>query len=288
MGQPVRLLLFHPSESGGLEAAQAALAELRRVERHLSRFDDTSDLSELNRMAGRGPMRAGSDLLAVLEAAARLRADTGGAFDVAVEPLMRIWGFREPRAAPPVAAQLREAREAVRAAVIRIGAGRIALPARHTQLDLGGIGVGYALDQAAGILRAHGVRRALLDVSGDFLALGSPPGRPGWPVDIADPRKSGGIVESVLLRDQALATSANTVSVVRLGGRLRGHVMDPARGESAERLLQATVVAGSGIEADALSTAVLVAGRSWPGVERCWTVSHQPWAVSARRLMDDG
>jgi thiamine biosynthesis lipoprotein len=87
-------------------------------------------------------------------------------------------------------------------------------------------------------------------------------------VDIADPRIPGDRVGSVLLRDQALATSANTTSVVRLGGALRGHVMDPSRGVPADRLVQATVVAGTALAADALSTAMLVAGREWPDVTR--------------------
>ena len=281
MGQSVRLLLYHPSESGGLEAAQAALAELRRVESRLSRFDDASDLAELNRLAGRGSLRADTDLLAVLRAAATLKAESEGAFDVAVEPLMQVWGFRDPRCLEPTPGELREARAAVRAAVIRIEGTRITLPAAHTRLDLGGIGVGYALDRAARVLRARGVDRALIDVSGDIRALGAPPGLAGWPVEIADPRVAGGRVGSVLLRDQALATSANTVSVVRLAGRLRGHVMDPALGAPAERVLQATVVARTGVQADALSTAVLVAGTAWPGVERSWMVGRQ-------RLMADG
>jgi FAD:protein FMN transferase len=270
MGQPVRLRLFHESESHGLEAAQAALAELRRVEASLSRFDPASDLSELNRRAGRGPMRAGDDLLAVLRAATRFRAETGGAFDVAVEPLMRAWGFRDPRRTVPGPAELEEARQAVRVAQIRIEGDRVSLAAAHTRLDLGGIGVGYALDRAGEVLRRYGVGRALLDVSGDILALGSPPGSAGWPVDVADPDRPGRRLGSVLLRDQALATSANTVSVVRLGGVLRGHVMDPERGVPADRLLQATVVTRTGMLADALSTAMLVGGRAWPDVDRYW------------------
>jgi thiamine biosynthesis lipoprotein len=289
MGQPVHLLLFHESEAAGLEAAQAAFAELRRVESRLSRFDDASDLSELNRRAGRGPMRGDTDLLAVLRASVRHRAASRGAFDVAVEPLMRVWGFRDPRKRVPGATEIREARQAVRAAVIRVDADRIELPAAHTRLDLGGIGVGYGLDRAGEVLRGRGVSSALLDVSGDILAIGAPPGREGWPVDIANPQVPGRRVASTLLRDQALATSANTVSVVRLGQMLCGHVMDPELGCPADRLLQATVTARTGLEADVLSTAMLVAGRAFPGVEWSWMVgkqradSHQPSALSHER-----
>ena len=70
MGQPVHLQLFAASEAAGYEVAQAALAELRRVEAALSRFDEASDLSELNRCAGRDAIAVGADLAAALGAAA--------------------------------------------------------------------------------------------------------------------------------------------------------------------------------------------------------------------------
>ena len=272
MGQAVHLQLFAVSEAAGYETAQAVLAELRRVERVLSRFDETSDLSELNRRAGRGALAAAPDLMAVLGAALRFEQATGCAFDPAVEPLMRAWGFHAPRATEPTAAELAEARAAVRAARIDLRNGRAALEGSATQLDLGGIGVGYGLDRAGAVLRAHGIRRAFLDVSGDCLALDAPPGEVGWLVDVADPGRPGAIIASTRLRHAALATSSNLVSVVRYGRAIRGHVMDPATGWPAHRCRQVTVVARTGLEADALSTAALVSPKALGLVRRSWVV----------------
>ena len=83
MGQAVHVMVFARSESEGLDACAAGLAELRRVESRLTLFDSSSDLCELNRCAGRRAFRADSDLLRVLEHAERYRCDTGGAFNVA-------------------------------------------------------------------------------------------------------------------------------------------------------------------------------------------------------------
>jgi FAD:protein FMN transferase len=268
MGQPVHLLLFAPSEAHGYEAAQAGLAELRRVEGALSLFDDRSELVALNQRAGRGPVGIGPDLVDVLSAAVKFGRETGGAFDVAVEPLMRAWGFHAARSTAPTEREIAEARAAVLAADIEIRDGRAALPSRSTQLDLGGIGVGYGLDRAAAVLRGAGIRRALLDVSGDCLAIGTPPGEDGWPVEVADPDGQGRVIGRTRLRDAALATSSNLVSVVRYGRAVRGHVMDPESGYPAAKCRQVTVVARSGIEADALSTAMLVSGGPLPGVLR--------------------
>jgi thiamine biosynthesis lipoprotein len=260
MGQPVHVMVFAQSEDAGLAACAQALAELRRVEARLSLFDDASDLCELNRHAGRRSMRVDHDLRDILSAAERFRAQTAGAFDPAVEPLMRTWGFHRPRRTAPTAAEIAEARAAVAAAVVRLAGDVVSLPSAHTQLDLGGIGVGYGIDRSIAVLRTMGIQRAFVDVSGDCYGLGTPPGEPeGWRVDIA------GTSETVRLRDEALATSANSASVIRLGRQVIGHVMDPATGRPAVGRRQMTVVARTATAADALSTGALVAGRAPAG-----------------------
>jgi thiamine biosynthesis lipoprotein len=268
MGQPVHLQLFASSADQGYAAAAVALAELRRVEQRLTLFDDSSDLCELNRQSGRSGVRVGWDLRTVLAGSLRLGRLTAGAFNPAVEPLMRAWGFRELRAAAPTAAELAEARDSVRAARIIVHSDRVSLPSSDTRLDLGGIGVGYGLDRAMTALREAGIRSAFIDVSGDCIALGAPPGETGWLVEIAGPHPGSPPVGSTRLRDAALATSANTMSVVQYGRAIRGHVMNPETGWPADALIQVTVVARTGLEADALSTAMLVSGRPAEGVLR--------------------
>ena len=262
MGQAVHVMVFAESEDHGLEACALALAELRRVEARLSLFDDASDLCELNRRAGRGGMRAGEDLRSVVAAAERFRNQTSDAFNVAVEPLMRIWGFHPPRADVeyPDRVMYEAALEAVATATVRLDgeAGRIELPHRHTQLDFGGIAVGYGIDRAIGVLRGAGVRRAFVDVSGDCYGLGAPPGAPeGWAVRIA------GTAREVRLRDAALATSSDA--------KTPGHIMNPARGAPVESDQKVTVVASTAIAADALSTGALVLGTAPDGVQAIFT-----------------
>jgi len=286
MGQPVHLMTFAPSEGEGLAACAAALAELRRVEARLTLFDDASDLCELNRRAGREAMRVDRDLRAVLALAQRFRRRTGGAFDVAVEPLMRTWGFHRPRADGPSPAEIAEAREAVGSAVIELDGDRARLPNAHTQLDFGGVGVGYGIARALAVLRARGIKRAFLDVSGDCAAIGAPPGEEGWLVEVADPDRPGRVIAATRLRDTALATSANSVAVVRYGALVCGHVMNPATGWPGHALRQASVVSRDPVAADALSTAMLVSGRRPPGALRVYEVTRGPdratdWAGSA-------
>lgn len=268
MGQAVHVIVYAESEDQGLEACAQALAELRRVEDRLSLFDDASDLCELNRRAGRGPMHADADLRAVLRAAVTYRAETAGAFDAAVEPLMRVWGFHRPRRSIPSDVELSEAREAVASASVRLGDDTVSLPNAHTQLDLGGIGVGYGIDRAIDVLRAAGMRRAFVDVSGDCYAVGVPPGEPeGWAVRLA----GGGGAREVRLRNAGLATSSNTQSVAHLGRHVLGHVMDPISGWPMDTDRQVTVVASTAIAADALAKAALLTGRKPAGALAMYT-----------------
>ena len=269
MGQPVHVMVYAESEDQGLEACSNALAELRRVEARLSLFDDASDLCELNRHAGKGAMRADADLRAVVGAAEQFERQTAGLFNVAVEPLMRMWGFHPLREeiVYPDRVVYEEALDAVATATVRLDGERIVLPHRHTQLDFGGIAVGYGIDRAIGALRDAGIRRAFVDVSGDCYGLGAPPGEPqGWIVQIA------GTERELRLRDAALATSSNSKSTVRMGyfGRI-GHIMDPESGHPAEVAQQVTVVADTAIAADALSTGALVRERAPSGVRAIFT-----------------
>jgi len=271
MGQPVHITLFAVTEDAGLEAASRALAELRRIEARLSLFDAASDLVALNERAGRGPVRICPDLEAVLGRSEQLRALTAGAFNPAVEPLMRAWGFRAPRRSRPSTVELAAARREVAATRLELGDGTASLSTRAGRLDLGGIGVGYGLDRAGDILRSAGIRRALVDVSGDLIALGSPPGRSGWDVDIATGTPNQ-LFGTVTIRDAAVATSSNATSVVRYPDIVAGHVMDPASGIPAHALAQVSVVAATATEADAFSTAMLVSGRRPPGVRELVTL----------------
>src|SRR5207247_9170678 len=119
-----------------------------------------------------------------------------------------------------------------------------------------------------GVRRARGVKRAFLDVSGDCAAVGAPPGEEGWVGEVADPDRAGRVIAATRLRDTALATSANSVAVVRYGALVCGHVMNPATGWPGRALRQASVVSRDPVAADALSTAMLVSGRRPPGALR--------------------
>src|SRR5438876_1225885 len=236
MGQPVHVMVLAGSEQEGLDACAAALAELRRVERPLTLFDTASDLCELNRRAGGKGMRVDRDLRAVLEQAAAFKRATEGAFNVAVEPLMRVWGFHRHRSSAPTAAELAEAREAVLAAVVELDGDVARLPSAHTQLDFGAIGVGYGIDRAVELLRARWLRRCSWP-GGHPVECG---GRTGSKVFAGLREASGSGLQWLLAGRQSplfLARSSRSSGPPRAGARCASRLRDaPARPGPACRL----------------------------------------------------
>lgn len=230
MGQIARIWIQGVPEARAHEAINAAFASMRALERTLSRFDASSELSAfLDSPAGR-PVLVSSALAEAVRLAGELSAGTDGAFDPTFAP---------GRPAPGMGR-------------LRLNGNRLTRPSEECRLDFGGSGCGMALDRAALELRRHGARRALLELSGDFLALAAPTGIDGWPLEIADPWTGDPSGLRIDLRHAALAVSSAVEP---------GRIIDPRDGCPASAHAQAAVLAPTALEADAFSTAAVVRDR---------------------------
>jgi FAD:protein FMN transferase len=242
-------------------AGDEALAEVARVEQLLSAYRPDSLLYTLNERAADAPVLVSPPLFAFLQHAQKLSAQTDGAFDLTVGPLLRVWGLGggADGGRIPEAAEIAEAKE-------RVGmTNRVLLDAetRHirferpgVRLDPGAIGKGYALERAADILMEAGIRRALLHGGTSTVrALGG-----DWRVAIQHPTQPDSHAATVILHDNALSVSAVHGKSFRAAVRVFGHVIDPRTGSPVEKTLLAAVVSPSATETDALSTALLVLG----------------------------
>jgi thiamine biosynthesis lipoprotein ApbE/predicted dehydrogenase len=239
-----------PDPSHLRAAAEEALAEVDRLENQLSLFLPTSDLSAINASAAAGDVRVEPRLHALLSRARDLWRLTDGAFDIAMAPLVRAWGFFDG-----ARADTRSAKRVSGMWHVALGDGTIRFAKAGVALDLGGIGKGYALDRAAAILRERGVVDALLHGGAStIVAIGT------WPVGLADPRDPERRVGRVELRDQALSASSGLGKFFVERGRERGHILDPRTGVPARGTDAAWAITRSAADADALSTAFAVMG----------------------------
>jgi thiamine biosynthesis lipoprotein len=243
------------------EALTAAAAELERLEALFSITKPDSDVSRINASDGEA-LAVSADTLAIVETADAVSRATNGAFDITIEPIVRLWGVYGGEWRVPEEREISEALRSVDYTRLRYDAAQMTVQTGPGQrIDLGGIGKGYASDRMAQVLMEQGVDGALITLGGNVHALGPRRDGGGWRIGIRDPLDESGILAVVELRDQAIITAGSYQRYFDAGGKRYHHIMDPATGRPAENgLLSVTVIAESGAYADALATALCVMG----------------------------
>jgi thiamine biosynthesis lipoprotein len=240
-------------------AAGIAFAEIRRIERLLSKYDPESEVSRLNR-AGR--LQVSRETFYLIQKAKDFSQASGGAFDITVGPLVDLWGFSSRNYRLPSAQEIASALKCVGAEkiILRPADNVVEFTVSGVKIDLGGIGKGYALDCAAQKLKAAGVASCLINAGGQVLAVGDNAGAP-WRVAIRSPRGQG-VRAFLALRNGSVSTSGDYQHYFVSHGRRYSHIIDPRSGYPAQSGVTAvTIIAADGMTADALSTAVFVLGK---------------------------
>ena len=235
LGTKVSITAMHGSRDRAERAVGAAFGALDQVEQVMSLYRPQSQLCRLNRERVLDGPEPG--LVAVLRRAQELARRTGGAFDVTVQPL---W---EARARGGTG--LPAARASVDWRRLHVSRRRIRLAGDGMAVTLNGIAQGYAADRALAALRAHGIERGLVD-TGELGGMGRP-----WTVGIQHPRRTDAYIDLARLDGRCMATSGDYAPA-------SPHIFDPRTGRTPDRFSSVTVVARSGLDADALSTALFV------------------------------
>jgi thiamine biosynthesis lipoprotein len=263
MGVDFTIVLYAPDQKAANRAFRAAFDRIEQLNKVMSDYDPESELSRLSDASPTpAPVPLSDDLFHVLWRANSWSEKTGGAFDVTVGPVVRLWRRARRRRQLPSKQRLEEARKAVGYRNLRLNPDKqtAAMLKADMRLDLGGIAKGYAVDEALRTLRGLGIRRALVNGSGDIGAGDPPPGKPGWTVGVA-PLKPGGKPSLLLsIADQAVATSGDAFQYVEIDGRRYSHIVDPHTGLGLSDHSSVTIVAPKCTTADALASSVSVLG----------------------------
>jgi thiamine biosynthesis lipoprotein len=264
MGMQFKLILYSEGERAANQAAEAAFARIHQLNGIMSDYDARSELSRLSDTAGSGrAVRVSQDLWNVLARAQALAEQSDGAFDITVGPYVKLWRRARREKEMPAAERMAEARAAVGYRFLRLeAAARTAELVRPgMRLDLGGIAVGYAIDEALVVLARQGVTQALVDGSGDIVVSNPPPGQMGWRIGVAPlEAKNGPPSRFLILRNCAVTTSGDAWQFVELDSKRYSHIVDPKMGLGLTDSSLVIVVAPDGISADCLTKAVAVLG----------------------------
>jgi thiamine biosynthesis lipoprotein len=261
MGTRFRIILYAPNEGAARKAATDAFARIASLNAIMSDYDPTSELMRLCSKAGGPPLPVSAELFFVLSKAQEVSRQSGGAFDVTVGPVVKLWRLARRKRKLPDPEKLAAARALVGWQNVRLDSDKrtVQLLKPGMQLDLGGIAKGYAADEALTVLKKHGIERGLVAAGGDIAVSGPPPGADGWRIAIAtlpgekDPGR-------LILHHAAVSTSGDAEQFVEIDGKRYSHIVDPRTGIGLVGRMSATVVARRGIDADSLTKVVAVLG----------------------------
>ncbi|HSJ14418.1 MAG TPA: FAD:protein FMN transferase [Longimicrobiales bacterium] len=253
MGTVLRMEIAGADRACAVAAAEAALAEVERLEGVLSSWRADSELGRLNSVPAGTAGAPSAELDSLLGEAHALHVATGGAFDPAVGALIDAWDLRGTGRVP-TAAELA-------AAGARSGLANCFEPVTWVRLwagcwlDSGAFGKGAALRAALRVLAAHGVSEAVLDFGGQVAALG-----PAAIMAVAHPAERARPVHALRVRNASLSTTSQSERFIESGAERYGHVLDPRTGRPVPAWGSVTVLAADALTADALSTALFVMG----------------------------
>ncbi len=259
MGTAIRVELWCDDAARGHAAIDAVMTEMERIDRVMSPHKPDSELSRINRDAAREPVPLSNEMFVLLVQAQRFSQLSQGAFDITYASAGCLYDYREGIA--PDAQALARGRAAIGWRKLELDArtrsARFAQPGMR--IDLGGFAKGHAVDNAAAILRRHGIAHAHVAAGGDSRVIGDRRGRP-WTIGVRDPRHSDGLVALLPLEDTAISTSGDYERFFERDGVRHHHIVDPATGRSPSTVRSVTVLAADGLTCEALSKAVFVLG----------------------------
>jgi thiamine biosynthesis lipoprotein len=254
MGVQVRLVVYAPSEEAALSVCRAAYKRIAELDTIMSDYRIDSELTKLCRRAGGPPVAVSEDLFNVLQIAQDFSRESDGAFDITVGPLVQLWRTARKTGQMPPADKLEAARKLVGWQKIKLDPEKrtVQLLAAGMKLDLGGIGKGYAGDEAMKIFRRFGLPRAFYVAGGDVVVGDAPPGETGWGMDVTN-ELPGDKPLHILIHNCAVSTSGDTEQNVVIDGQRYSHIVDPRTGLGLTHSNLVSIVAKDGRTAEGLS-----------------------------------
>ena len=258
MGSPCDIQLYAGSEAEGRRVAATAIADVQRLEALYSRYRDDSFLSAINRVAASGGcIEVDAETASLLNYAATCYQESGGLFDITSGLLRRVWRFGSDGTVPDPAA--------VQAILARVGWHRLrwtppvlAFPMAGMELDFGGIVKEYAVDRVAALCRDHGVGHGVINLGGDIKIIGPHADGSPWRIGLRHPRCRDGVLDTLLLRQGAVASSGDYERCIVVDGVRYGHVLNPRTGWPVGHLAAVNVVAEFCVVAGSAATIAML------------------------------
>lgn len=259
MDTTVTISVLSSNETYALEAIERAFSKIYYVDDVMNNYDNNSELSMLNENGFVD--NADLELVYVVNRSKYYSQRSSGAFDISIQPILDLWASKYSPGGSyedPTPDEINETLALVNYSAIVIDGNKIIL-GKSMKITLGGIAKGYAVDLAIESLIDDGIISGFVNAGGDGRYIGSKPDGSSWKVGLQNPEKSEDSVTIMNIKDMAVATSGNYERYFNDTARV-SHIADPRTGYTSQKLISATVIASSAMDADAFATAVFILG----------------------------
>lgn len=263
MGNHFEITVVTSEAEPAEQLIDAGFNEIRRIERLLTTFDDASQVNQVNAQAGIRPVQVDTEVLDLITRSLRISAVTDGAFDITYGSLdKRLWNFDQSMTSlpDPVTAQQMVRLINYRNVIVNPEDSTVFLAEKGMRIGFGGIGKGYAAEQAKALLIKSGVTGGIVNASGDLAAWGTDAAGKDWTVGIGNPDNTSAIFSWLPLKDMAIATSGNYEKYVVIDGHKYSHTINPKTGLPVTGIKSVSVLAPNAELADAMTTPVMIMG----------------------------
>lgn len=246
------------------EGIENGIKEVKRIESLISSWDKASQTSTINNNAGIQPVTVDKELYDLIERSLRISSLTNGAFDISFASVGNLWRFDGTMEKPP-------SKAAINISISKINYKNIILNPQDTSVFLkekgmsigfGGIGKGYAAEQAKEVMIALGITSGVVSAAGDLTTWGTREDGKMWDVAIAKPDKSKRIIAWLQANNTSIVTSGNYEKFFMHEGKRYSHIIDPRTGYPTSGIKSATVVCTNAELGDALATTMFVMGQT--------------------------
>ncbi|MGI6777021.1 MAG: FAD:protein FMN transferase [Acetivibrionales bacterium] len=261
MGTPITQRVYGKN---GEKAAEQVIEKIRDIESRMTVNAPGGEINHLNDSAGIDGVRLSEDTLYVLEKAGYYSQLSGGSFDITVGPLIKAWGIVSENSHIPEKQDIQNMLRLVDYRNVSINKANMTakLERKGQNVDLGAIVKGFAGDEAVKIYKENGINSAFINLGGNVVVVGNKPDGSHWRIGVQNPRAvNGKYIGIIEVSDKAVVTSGDYERYFESGGKRYHHILDPKTGYPSDSgLISVTVVSGTSIDADALSTSLFVMG----------------------------
>ena len=282
MGTLVEVTVSHSDPDVIQAVTTQAFDEMKRIEQLMSTYIPDSEISRINRAAGKEAIPVSPEVEEVIREGLYWSEQSSGAFDITVEPLVYLWDFDGEKEIIPSENTLRKTASLVNYKDIEVKDHTVQLKRRGMAINVGGLAKGYAVDRAISILRAK-VKNGIVNAGGDLFAFGQKKPQTPWSIGLQHPRKPQELLAAFAVQNQGIATSGDYQRYFIKDGVRYHHIFDPHTGKPARLMISTTIITTEVMDADALATAVFVMGPD-KGIE--WVDSMDN--VEAMLMLKDG